>query len=88
MAKDAVVNCSGQNSLQKKLTDITGHSKACESERDSLREERNMWVKTEADLSDSVKRLEVACSQIEQSRMELDTRLQGLKARTMQYLLL
>ena len=67
--------------LQKKLADITEHSKACESERDSLRAEKRMWIETEAELRDSVKKLEDTCSEMEQSRMELTTRLQGSKAR-------
>ena len=67
--------------LQKELADNTEHSKTCESERDHLREERTEWLKVEADLKDSVKKLEKTCAEMEQSRMDLQTQLQKLKAR-------
>ena len=67
--------------LQKELADISEYSKACELERDSLRAEKRVWVQTEAELRYSVKYLEDTCSEMEQSRVELNTRLQGSKAR-------
>lgn len=73
--------------LQKELVDITEYSKVCESERDRLRDEKETWVKTEVDLRDSVKKLKDTCAEMEQSSMELGTKLQVLKACAMQYLL-
>ena len=66
--------------LQKELDDTAEHSKTCESERDHLREEKKVWVKREADLKDSVKKLKDTCTEMEQSRMELYTQLKELKA--------
>ena len=56
------------------------HSKTCESERDHLRDEKRVWVKREADLEDSVKKLKETCTDMEQSRMELHAQLKELKA--------
>ena len=66
--------------LQKELDAIGKHSRTCESERDSLREEKRAWVKTEAGLRDSVKKLEKTCIEVEQNRMALQSELQVAKA--------
>ena len=66
--------------LQKELDAIGKHSRTCKSERDSLREEKIAWVKTEAGLRDSVKKLEETCTEVEHKRMALQYELQDAKA--------
>ena len=66
--------------LQKELDAIGKHSRTCELERDSLREEKRAWVKTEAGLRNRVKELEVFCTEMEQNRMALLSELQDAKA--------
>ena len=66
--------------LQKELEDTAEHSKTCESERDHLREEKEVWEKREADLKDSLKKLKEICTEMEQSRMDLHTQLIELQA--------
>ena len=66
--------------LQKKLEDSAEHRKTCESERDHLRKEMKVWEKREADLKDSVEKLEKIRTEMERSRMELYTQLKELKA--------
>ena len=65
--------------LQKAYDEVSQHSRHCESERDTLRKEKETWSERIAEMESKLERTMAEISNLEQARKTIETELQSTK---------